>query len=89
MALGADRGKVAGEVMGFGLKLVTAGMVIGLVGALVLRRFTESMLYGVAPDDPVPLMGACAVLLAVAALATLVPARHATRVDPMEAMRAE
>ena len=89
MALGADRRRVAGEVMRFGLRLVLGGVAAGLVGAIVLRRFTESMIFGIAPDDPLPLLGACAVLLVVAAVATLAPARNATRVDPMVAMRAE
>ena len=89
MALGADRRRVAGQVMRFGLRLVLTGVAIGLVGTVALRRFTESMLYGIAPDDPLPLLGACAVLLMVAAVATLAPARNATRVDPMVAMREE
>jgi predicted lysophospholipase L1 biosynthesis ABC-type transport system permease subunit len=66
---------------------VLIGVAIGLVGAIGLRRFTESMLYGIAPDDPLPLLSACAVLVLVAVLATLLPARQATHVDPMVAMR--
>jgi putative ABC transport system permease protein len=89
MALGANRGTVAGEVIRFGLKLASIGVVLGLAGAIALRRFTESFLYGIEPTDPLPLVGACLVLLAVAVLAALMPAKHATRVDPMEAIRVE
>ena len=56
---------------------------------MALRRFTESLLYQIEPNDPLPLLGACLVLLAVAVLATFAPARLATRVDPMEAIRTE
>ena len=89
MALGADRGRVAGEVMRFGLGLVSVGIGLGLVGALALRRFTVSLLYGIGPDDPLPLFGSCVILLAVAAVATFAPVRVATRVDPVVAIRAE
>ena len=89
MALGADRTRVAGDVLRFGLRLVLRGVALGLAGTVVLRRFTESFLYGITSDDPWPLLGACAVLLTVATFATLAPARHATRVDPMVAMREE
>jgi predicted permease len=89
MALGADRGRVAGEVLRYTLRLVAAGVVMGLVGVLVLRRFTVSLLYSGPPDDALPLLGAAIVLLIVAGLATLAPARRATQVDPMEAIRAE
>ena len=89
MALGADRGRVAGEVMRVALKLVGGGIVVGLAGAVLLRRFTATLLYQIEPDDPLPLLGACLVLMAVAVLATVAPARHATRVNPMEAIRTE
>jgi predicted permease len=89
MALGANRRRVAGEVIRFGLKLALVGVVLGLGGAVALRQFTVSFLYGVEPTDPFPLVGACLVLLAVSVLAALVPAKHATRVDPMEAIRVE
>jgi len=89
MALGADRSRVAREVMASGMKLATLGVGLGLAGAVLLRRFTESLLYNVEPTDPLPLLGAALVLVLVAAAATLAPARNATRVDPMEAMRAE
>jgi len=89
MALGADRRRVATEVLRSGLVLAGAGVVLGLGGAFVLRRFTASLLYGVEPGDPWTLATACLVLAAVATLASLAPARKATRVDPMEAIRTE
>jgi predicted permease len=89
MALGAHRGRVAWEVMQAGLRLVVAGVVMGLAGAVVVRGFAEGLLFDLAPTGPLPLLGASVVLLVVAAVATMVPARHATRVDPMEAIRTE
>jgi len=89
MALGADRRDVAGSVLRSGLRLAAVGVVLGLAGAFALRGFTESLLYGIAPTDPLPLVVSSVALLAVAAAASLVPARRATRVDPVEAIRAE
>jgi ABC-type antimicrobial peptide transport system permease subunit len=89
MALGADGRRVAGEVLRYGLTLTALGLALGVAGSLVLRRFTESLLYRVDPTDPLPLLGACVLLLLVAAGAALVPARHATRVDPVESIRME
>jgi predicted permease len=89
IALGAGRRRVAGEVMGRGIALGLVGVAIGLAGVVGFRRFTASLLYGVAPDDPVPLVVASSTLLLVAALASLVPARRAMRVDPMDSLRAE
>ncbi len=89
MALGANRARVAREVLGSGLLLAGVGVILGLGGALVLRRLTESLLFGVTPEDPWVLAAAASVLVAVAALASLGPARRATRVDPSEALRAE
>jgi predicted permease len=89
IALGAHRSRVAREVMLAGIRLVVTGVAIGLVGAILLRGFAEGLLFGLAPTDPLPLLGACLVLLVVAVAATMIPARHATRVDPMEAIRSE
>jgi ABC-type antimicrobial peptide transport system permease subunit len=69
------------------MRLVGAGVLIGIVGAAVSTRLLESLLYNVSPSDPLSLAGAAAVLLAVALLASLGPTRRATRVDPVEAMR--
>ncbi len=89
MALGAGRGRVAGEVLRGGLALAATGAALGLVGAVLLRRFTASLLYQVEASDPWALVAASAMLLAVAAAAALVPAIRATRVDPVEAIRTE
>ena len=89
IALGAGRARVAREVLATGARLAVLGGVLGLAGAVVLRRFTASLLYGVAPTDPWSLAGACATLAAVMVLAVLAPARRAARVDPLEAMRVE
>lgn len=89
MALGAARARVAREVLRSGLVLTGAGLAIGLVGAVTLRRFTGAFLYGVAPEDPAMLAGAAFVLVTVAVLAGAAPATRATRVDPAEALRAE
>ncbi len=89
MALGADRRRVGRGVLVSGLRLVGAGAVLGLAGALAVRGYTASLLYGVEPTDPVPLVVACVTLVGVTALASSLPARRAMNVDPVEAMRAE
>ncbi len=89
MALGAARRRVAGDVLRGGLALAGTGVVLGLAGALLLRRFTASLLYEVEASDPWALITASVMLLAVTAAASFVPALRATRVDPVEAMRAE
>lgn len=71
------------------MKMAGAGIVLGIMGALLLGRFTEALLYGVRPSDPAPFVASCVALLTVTAVACLLPARRATRVDPVEAMRAE
>jgi len=89
MALGADRAAVLRLVVGQGLRLTLAGAVVGLAGALLLTRLMQSMLFGVSAGDPVTFIAAPAGLLAAALLATYLPARRASRVDPMQALRAE
>jgi ABC-type antimicrobial peptide transport system permease subunit len=89
MALGADRASVARDVVASGLRLAGIGVALGLVGSIALRGYTASLLYEVDASDPVPLIVSCLALLAVTALASLGPARQATRVDPIEAMRSE
>jgi len=89
MALGAGHGRVLGQVMGHGLRLAGAGALAGLAIALAAGRFGASFLYGVGAADPVVLMAVPATLLAVAAVACYLPARRATRVDPMIALRGE
>jgi putative ABC transport system permease protein len=87
MALGATRGPVVRQVMGQGLALTVTGMALGLAGATAFGRVMSAMLFGVSPADPVTLAGVAAVLLAVAAAACYLPARRATAVDPLTALR--
>jgi putative ABC transport system permease protein len=87
MALGAEPGDVLRIVLRRGLKLATIGLAIGLVGALALGRVLRTLLYATSPADPVTLVAVAAVLLAVAGLASYLPARRATRVDPTVALR--
>jgi putative ABC transport system permease protein len=72
-----------------GLKLTLVGVVLGVVGAGVLSRGLTSMLYGVSATDITTFLGVSTLLVAVAALACYVPARRASRVDPMVALRQE
>jgi len=89
MALGAEPGTVLGMVMGESSVLVVAGIVIGAPVALAASRLISSMLFGLKPSDPVTIAGAAVVMGAVAALAGYLPARSATKVDPMVALRYE
>ncbi len=89
MALGADRGRVARQVLRSGLRLAGLGVALGLLAVIALRGFTASLLYGVEPGDPLTLAAATLTLVAVTLVATLGPARRASRVDPLDAMRAE
>jgi putative ABC transport system permease protein len=89
MALGAERGRVLGLVVGQGMALVGLGVVIGLLGAFALTRLLGSQLYSVAPTDPGTFAAVAALLSAIALAATLPPALRATRVDPVVALREE
>ena len=89
MALGASRGDLLRMVVGHGMRLALAGVVLGLVGALALARLVATMLFEVTPFDPASYAATAAVLLATAALACYVPARRALRVDPIIALRYE
>ena len=87
MAFGAEASSILGLVVGQGLGLAGAGVALGLVAASLLTRFMESLLVGVTPTDPLTFGGISGVFLAVAALASWLPARRASRVDPVVALR--
>jgi putative ABC transport system permease protein len=89
MALGASASRVLKLVVGQGIRPALAGAAIGLVGAALLTRLMSSMLFGVRPGDPLTMAAVAGVLAAVALLASLVPARRALRVHPIEALRSE
>jgi len=89
VALGARRGQVLGMVLRQGLTLTLAGSAIGLAAAMALSRITASLLYGVSPTDTLTFAAVPAALLTIAAVACLVPARRAARLDPIRALRCE
>jgi ABC-type antimicrobial peptide transport system permease subunit len=89
MALGAQPSRVAARIVGQGLLLVGAGLAVGLAVTLALSRFTASFLYGIVPTDPVTFVGVPALLIATFLAAMLLPARRASRIEPMTALRNE
>ena len=89
MALGAEARDVLGMVLRHGVGLASIGIGLGLVAAFGLSRFLGSMLYGISPTDPVTLAGISIFMLLVVLAACYIPARRATRIDPMTALRFE
>lgn len=89
MALGATRQNIAGPILREALLLAVYGMAVGVPAALALTKLIKSQLHGVRPNDPLTLIGAGGLLIAVAVLAAWIPARRAARVDPMRALRNE
>ena len=87
MALGAEPADVLKMVVTDGMKLAVAGLLIGIVGAALLSRYLESQLYGIKTTDPFTYAGVALGLAAVAAAACYFPARRATKVDPISALR--
>ena len=89
MALGASRGHVLALVLRRGVLYAAAGITAGVVAALFLTRLMGGLLYGIAPRDPLTFAVAALGLLAIATVASLLPALRASRVDPFEALRSE
>jgi len=89
MALGATPGDVRRMIIGEALRVVAAGVCVGLIGALLITRLMTSVVYGVRVTDPITYAGVAGMLAAVALLASYIPARRATRIDPLVAMRTE
>lgn len=89
MALGADAGAIRRMVLREGAAVIGAGIVIGLAGAVAATRFLRTLLFEVRPGDPATLLAVCALLAVVGLAACHVPARRATRVDALVALRAD
>lgn len=89
MTLGAGTGTIRAWVIRGGVKLVGAGLAIGFVIAFAVTRFLRSLLYGLSPTDPITFAGIALLLVGVALAASYLPAWRATRIDPVEALRAE
>jgi putative ABC transport system permease protein len=89
MALGASGRQVVGMVLSEGLRTAALGAAVGLAGALAVTRFMRSMFVDVAPSDPLTLGGVIATLVLVSLVASLIPARRASAVDPVRALKAE
>jgi putative ABC transport system permease protein len=89
MALGAQTGAVLKLAVGYGMKLVIAGLIIGLIAAFLLTRVMSTLLFGVTATDPTTFTLISLLLVCVAALASYIPARRATKVDPIIALRYE
>jgi putative ABC transport system permease protein len=89
MALGAEAGRILRLVVGQGARLTVLGLVLGIVGALLLSRFVASLLFGVAATDPATVVSVALALSVMTLLACYLPARRATRTDPMTVLRPE
>jgi predicted permease len=89
VALGARSGDVRGMILRQGLRTILAGVALGTVGSLALTRTVRSLLFGVSASDPLTFVGVTLVLVGAALLACYLPARRATRVDPVVALRCE
>ncbi len=87
IALGASQGRILRMVAGQGLRLAALGVVLGIAGSMALSRILASLLYGVEATDPVVLASVSVLMLSVAVAASLIPARRATLVDPVVALR--
>jgi ABC-type antimicrobial peptide transport system permease subunit len=89
MALGASQTQVMRDVLGNGMRLTSLGLVFGLAGALAVTRLLSSLLYGVSSADAITFVAVSIVLTTVALMASYLPSRRATRIDPLVALRYE
>lgn len=89
VALGASSGDVLNMILGHGLRTILIGVAMGIIGSLALTRTVQSLLFGVTATDPLTFAGVTLLLVGTALLACYVPARRATRIDPMVALRHE
>jgi ABC-type antimicrobial peptide transport system permease subunit len=89
IALGATSGNVLRMVLGQGMRTIVIGVAIGIAGSFALTKTVSSLLFGVTATDPITFVGVTLLLIAVALVACYIPARRATKVDPMEALRSE
>jgi ABC-type antimicrobial peptide transport system permease subunit len=89
VALGAQRRDVVGLIVRQGMSLAAIGIVVGLVGAFGMTRVVKSLLIGVSPTDPLSFVSVALFLAGVALLASFTPARRATEVDPIVALRVD
>jgi len=89
MALGAGPGQVLAHFLGRGLALIAASLLLGVVATLALARVLANLVFGVSASDPATFAAASVVMILVALLACLLPARRAARVDPVTALRRE
>jgi putative ABC transport system permease protein len=89
MALGASRGRVLQSVMAHGVRLTLVGVAFGLAATFLLARYVSSLLFNVPSYDPITMVGVVAALMMISLCACYIPARRATSVDPMVALREE
>ena len=87
IALGAQRQDILRMALGEGMRIVVIGLALGIAGAAMMTRIFQSMLFGVGPADPITFISVSTILAGVALLACYIPARRATRVDPLVALR--
>jgi putative ABC transport system permease protein len=89
LALGAQRSNVLRMMLGQGLRLAVVGVALGLLASIAFTRLLKGLLFGISESDPATFAVIAVMLVAVALLACWIPARRATKVDPLEALRSE